>query len=185
MIDYNKEDGDFIEKLRSRDRLAFNTLYNSLYPQVYRFCKKIIKEDIFDMAADISINSITKYWDRADQFESLKKIKSFILLTAKNECFNHLDRIKTRRRHLKTLDSVPAYDPFLEHENRVSKERIESLVIGNAVFKGQLGRVFKLRFIDGLKIEEVAKELNIKIGTVHSHSAKAIKKLRKKFPKHD
>lgn len=169
--------------LQKNDNRAFDILYKKLHPEIYLYCKKIIKEDIFDVAADVSTNCFLKLLIKTENnFNCIADIKAWLFCVAKNECFDYLKKQKIRKKYIKTLDTESNYNPYAQKENDLIRKQLVGLMLNKIKStKNKKYDVINLLWLKEIPTTEVAKIMNISPSTVFSHSSLAIKQLREKM----
>jgi RNA polymerase sigma-70 factor (family 1) len=173
-------DEQLIKLLHKSDQSAFKIIYDRLYAHCSFYAGYFLKspEDVKDILTDCFI----KAWEKRQSFENLNKLKSFLEVSIRNACFNHLRRTSMISRH------QAAIIEFLESENTPEHHELELHLQEAELLRlihheieqlhPQCKNIFKLAFFDELKNAEIAKRLNINIQTVYNQKNIAIKSLR-------
>jgi len=167
--------------LKNGDRKMYNQIFDQYYSRIRYFAYKLTgsQED----SEDVTLESFAKLFAKNTDFNTVASIQAFLYIATRNACFNLLKyqhKVRAGNKevlHLAGGESDPDPDPAIVESEliRMLYEAIESL-------PPERKKVFKLLYIDGLKIAEVAAQLNISPHTVKSHRAKAIIALRKTVP---
>lgn len=169
-----------IIKTAHRDNEAFEKLYLEMKKPVYyyalRFC------DNHDIAEDVMQDTFITIWNKSSTFIPTGSGRAWILSIAKNKTLDilkknqqvcSLEEIKSE-----CVDDERLLDAF--DEESILGELLHSL-------NSRESDIVMLRHIVGLNLTEIAKEKDIKKGTVFWLYNSAIKKLRKTYErmKHD
>ena len=118
--------------------------------------------------------------------ESVSNLNAFLFTLIKNRCIDFyrsssrtntkktflLSDIEERELHLK-MEALQQFDTNIFSENEI--EELLEKAIGRLPEKCR--QVFVMSRMDGLKHDEIAKELNISVNTVQNHISSAIRKL--------
>ena len=160
-----------------RDKQEFKKIFESFYPALYLYASTIINDDIFieDLVQEVFI----KLWEKAEDFQHLNAVKSFLYTSVKNKCLNHIEHSKVVQKHK---------DFTLQHESNISiannqiiEEETHRLIY-NAINELPPGcKNVLLLSINGLKNDEIAEELNISVNSVKTQKKIAYKQLRVKL----
>jgi len=169
-----------VEQLKTGDHTAFTRLFKAFFHHVRFFCERIVKDEV--EAEDIAIHAFSKYWERAQKFSSLNDIRAFIYVTARNACFDFLDKEKARENYRQHASQTMMQEATqFGYELAMFEELYAEVVKEVENLPKAMREVFKLVFFEKVSNEEAAKQLNIAEGTVRTHRSTAIKKLRKIF----
>jgi len=163
IIDFNKGDPK-----------AFNRIFNLYYARIRFFSFKLTgsKED----SEDITLESFSKLFERCKDFETEANIRAFLYVAARNASFNllkHQQRVQTGQAEIRYLQQDEFADPV-----QIEVELVSMIYKAIDLLPTERKKVFKLLYIDGLKIAEVAEQLGISVNTVKSQRAKAIMALQ-------
>jgi RNA polymerase sigma-70 factor (ECF subfamily) len=158
------------------DQKGFKAVFELFYQGICNFSKRLTEDN--QEGEDIAITSFHKLWDRKENFQTLTNIKSFLYITTRNACLNF---IKARnRKHTTGEDSL---FNLTQKENDADRYTIRSEILRAIDEEIQKlpplpRQVFKLRYLEGLSVPEVANRLNISINSVSVNTHKAMKFLR-------
>lgn len=147
----------------------FKTLFDEHRMRVFFFCMKLV--DNTQDAEDITIQVFTKLWENRDKIER-PSIKAFLMIAAKNKC---LDYIRSKSFRDRSLNLYPR-----EEEIELLDIKVEVLTyIYNLIEKLPpiQKKLFKMRFVDGLKSHEIAAILNQPPSTIRNMTNRAIHKI--------
>jgi RNA polymerase sigma-70 factor, ECF subfamily len=171
---------ELIARCKNNDLEAFEELILMYESKIYNLCFYILKnkDDALDAAQEVSI----KIFKSIAKFKGDSKFSTWVYRVTYNTC---MDNVKKRK------DDVP-YDDFINSEHSIENkmdgaiERRElKQEIKNCIMK--LSEDFRsiviLRDIDGMSYQEIAKILNIEVGTVKSRLSRARETLKKELIK--
>ncbi len=162
-----------MEKWQTGDMAAFEAFFRENERAVFRNAYLITgsREDAEDVLQDV----FTSVWKSRHTFDPSKgKVSTWLHRITVNEC------MRTRR---KDRLSMLKLDPEVLDRARQTSERaengdLESLTQAmNALEPGQRAALV-LRYFNDLSYDEVARSLNVPLGTVKSRINHALKKLR-------
>ena len=160
-----KTDQELVEACRRGDEAAFRTLFGRhrewVLALAWRFCRN--RTD----AEDVLQEAFTYLFRKLQGLELRSAFKTFLYPVVKHLA---LDRREKSRR-----ESPQAALPEPAGRGR-SGERLEDLLSGLSEVQQE---VVLLRFADGLSLEEIARALEVPLGTVKSRLHSALELLRK------
>ena len=153
-------------------------LYRRLYPALLLYAVRYAGEQSSFLAEDCVQNAVFNAWKRRTLFESVESLKSFLYISIKNEIVSLHRKAKAGERYLSQLEE----DVFFQ--NSVIDQETQLLVYYAIRSLPERERqIFELSFIEGLKISDIAVQLNVSESTVKKTKAKALDVLREKLPR--
>jgi RNA polymerase sigma-70 factor (family 1) len=163
-----------ILKFRNGDKKAYRTLFIELYPVMCLFSKKIIHS--YDDAEDIVQEVFIQLWNQRQRFESVEQIKAFLYISVKNRCLNFLKHLRVEKKYFVT--TMADNEQFFE-EHILGAEVVQN--INNAIndLPEQRKRIIILS-MEGLKNNEIAKNMQVSVNTVKLQKKIAYRQLREK-----
>ena len=88
---------------------GFKRFFELYFEPVYRFVRKYTEEDA--IARDITQDTFIRLYERRRDFDVPEKAKSFIYITARNLCLDHLKHQKIKQQYQQTQSVSEAKDP--------------------------------------------------------------------------
>ena len=165
-----------IKDFKKGDRDALTRVYNMWFPDICYFAYRIT--DNLSEAEDITAATLQMLLSRHDQFEGIMNVRAFLFITARNKCLDYLKFVKRQKDSHKELSEIQG-----EEENYVLLEMIQAEVIKEIyqeIERLPLKRkeVFKLFYIEGLDVSDIAKKLKMSPGAVSTTKSRALDQLR-------
>lgn len=163
-----------IIKIAHRDNEAFEELYLVMRKPVYyyalRFCGN------HSIAEDVMQDTFITIWSKSNLFMPNRNGYYWILNIAKNKT---IDIIRKEQRHC-SLDEV---DQEFYEDNYLLSAFSDKIILGQLLrsLNNRESDIVILRYIVGLTLTEIAREKNMKRGTVFWLHNSAIKKMRKAY----
>jgi RNA polymerase sigma-70 factor (family 1) len=160
----------------SGSHVAFTTIHNELYPNIYYFARRFVNSDD---AVDMTSDAFMKLWKMEKKFIRIQSVKIWLQVTVRNACINHFRDTKYKRERLKEL--LYLSDEIVQGDIQDEETRAELIKRIDAEVQNlppQSRRVFRMAWIEGLKNKEIACRLGISANTVKSHKQKALTTLR-------
>lgn len=158
------------------DSMTFDEIYRVYFAVLCYFAGKFVEKET---AEDVVNTLFLKLWDCRKEFESVQHLQSFLYLSIKNACLDHLKmttRAKDREgKHCLSIEYI---------EENYEQEMIRAEYWGEiyrAIQKlpSQCSKVIHLSFVEGFTNEEISKQLKLSPQTVRNQKSKGIKALRK------
>lgn len=155
--------------------MAFRELFEDYYPILCVFAMKYIRDE--EQCKDIAQETLLTYWQNRQDFEDIFKVKGYLYMVARNRCLNIIKRGHVDEHYVEeALRESEAY-----FEDEVVRQETY-LLVRKAVeaLPTQMRRIIELA-MQGKKNAEIAAELSIAEGTVHTLKKTAYKKLREQL----
>ncbi|MDH6307168.1 RNA polymerase sigma-70 factor (ECF subfamily) [Dysgonomonas sp. PFB1-18] len=165
---------ELFERIKQRDRLAFDTLFRKYYTALCRFSYAIClsKED-----AEESIQSMFVYlWEKAPAINIDTSLKAYLYTSARNYTLNIIKKQQTELHH---LNEYSEYNNPHEPEEKASDAEISKLIqSGVDTLPNKCREIFILCKQEGLTYDEIAEYLDISKKTIDNQMGIALRKLR-------
>jgi RNA polymerase sigma-70 factor (ECF subfamily) len=166
------EDSDAIRRWREGDGQALLGLVQRHQATVYNVARRLLGND--DEAQDAAQDAFVRALAALPGFRGESSFRTWICRIVTRLCFDQLRARPLRPVSLKESDSAVADG----EENILARAALEKAIADLApMYKA----VIVLRHVEQLSYEEIAKILNLPIGTVKTHISRARQHLRKKL----
>lgn len=169
----------------------FNQVYSETFRAVSRFV--VSKCGSVQESEDIVQNIYTRFYQRIAKkgYEDIDNAEAFVINIAKFECKSYYGNVK--KRSISANFSDYTEEQMVEIEAQMSKEQpVLEETLGNSILAKQIfedianddpviGRIFYLHFVCDMKLDEVARTLDMNLSTVKNKLYRTIEKQKKKF----
>jgi RNA polymerase sigma-19 factor, ECF subfamily len=163
------------------ESVAFATTFNQFYSSLVFFARKLIRDEF--AAEDIVTEIFLKYWKKQKHFNSLPAVKSYLYISTRNACLNHLHH---RRYEAATkADLLVLSDDFDDHVlNQITRtevlRQVYSIVESLPV---ECRKIVLMSFIGGMSNQQIARRLHISVHTVKNQKFRGIRLMRTRAQK--
>lgn len=167
-----------VERLRSKDKLAFELVFNEYYGTLRSYAFRFVDE--IEEADEIVQDVFVKFWEKCEKIAPGSSVKSYLYRSVHNTALNHL-------KHQKVKDAYRQYvigfmEEAVEDTGESGKEDVQKRILEEINnLPPRCSEIFKLSRFEGLKYREIAEHLEISIKTVEVQMGKALKILREKL----
>jgi RNA polymerase sigma-70 factor (ECF subfamily) len=162
-----------IDRLRRGDLGAWELVYRRLGQRVHATCRALLgnRADAEDAVHEVFL----KAFERAAQFDGASSFTTWMYRLTVNHCLHRLEKDGRRRgeplpeceaRELASVEDPPEATAGAGDARSVLERRLAAL-------SDEHRAVLVLREIDGLSYEEIARVLDVPVGTVMSRLARA------------
>lgn len=133
-------------------------------------------------AEDIASFAFIKIWKRHNQFDNAKNIRSYLYQIVRNDCLKYLQQNDRRNRTQREIEYLNIADSSADCEaDIIPAELYSDLYKSLNNLPAECRKVFKMLYIEGKSVKEIAGELKISASTVKTQKARGLAMLRKKF----
>lgn len=174
------EDYEFVKKAINGDQKSYAALMGRYRSSIFHMMLKMVnnKED----ADDLTLEAFGKAFNKLTTYAPRYAFSTWLFKIATNNCIDH---IRKKRLHLLSIDepvehnSVHSYSNNLKastldpEERFIKQQRVKLMrtVMAKLTLKYRL--MIELRFFEELTYEEIARELDIPLGTVKAQLFRA------------
>lgn len=167
-----------LSKLRQHSESAFEYLFKLYYTDLYNFSFSYVMNK--EVAEDIVQDIFSKLWQKGKDIPEVANIKSYLFSSAKNACFDYFKHLEVIDKNKDKLVEALLCTDTVEYEN--DDEIIVKVKSCLAELSAQQRQILELKVVSGLKYKEIAEELGIAEGTVHTQVKRAYKYFRESCP---
>lgn len=162
-----------IEELRKGNEQVYRSLFDNYYPTLMRFAFRFVydKDACKDLVQDVFIT----LWEKRDT-QDISSLKWYLHTAVKNKCLIYLRNIGIKDKH-----QVYLIDSYLsEHaeEELLDPQLVKEVNDALEQLPKEMKRIFRLKYVHGLTMNEIAEDLDISVSTVKTQLGRARLKLR-------
>ena len=159
---------------------GFDFFFREFFPSLCFFANHIL--DNRCEAEDIASFAFIKIWKRHSQFNNARNIRSYLYQIVRNDCLKFLQQKGKRIRMQKEIEHLTIDNTKGNCEADIIRAEVFSeLYKALNSLPTECRKVFKMLYIDGKKVNEIAEELKISPSTVKAQKARGLTLLKKKF----
>ncbi len=174
--------------MRIEDKIIFNEIkqgnkavYKSLFDEYYDKLVSFATSYLFDQqeSEDLVQDLFVFLWENASRVEISLSIKAYFYQSIRNRCINRLKAIKVKdKNHLLYVDGMLEADDELQH---FDPKILDEILCSIDELPDQMGKIFRMKTLDGLTREKIADELNVSVNTVKTQLQRARQRLRQQL----
>jgi RNA polymerase sigma factor (sigma-70 family) len=167
-------ESELIIRAQKGDQAAFHQLYENHYRRVYALCWRMLADK--DSAEDVCQEVFVQLWQKIANFRGESKFATWLHSVATNTVLGHLRKQKNWLQRIFSIEDQSVLEASVELVDESESMRLE-LKIQQLPERARL--VFVLFAIEGYRHEEIAKMLNMAVGSSKSQYHRAKRLLRK------
>jgi RNA polymerase sigma-70 factor (ECF subfamily) len=168
-----EEEHVLLKLLMSDDERAYTSLYRLFYIPMLLLSRKYVNDE--EAAKDLVQEVFISLLGRGKEFHAMAALKEYLYISVRNGCFNYL-------RHEKVKNRFELHARREEHDEelfweRVMEEDIHARLMAAvdrlpARYRDVIGYT-----LDGYKISEIARKMNISLDTAKEYKKEGKKRL--------
>jgi len=158
------------------DTAGFEAIYEKAQPGLYWMSVRLLEHS--QEAEDVVTDSFVKLWHHREQFHSPEAAIGWMRVTVRNACLNLLKHNKVKVDKMHELTALLHDIEQRWNEDDLLAELIEEVLAAVARLPEKSREVFELRYLKGLRNEEISDQLGIRYQSVCNHLTSALKTLR-------
>lgn len=165
-----------LEKIAIGNEEALRELYQLQHQRIYSFALYLTHSvrDSEELTQDIFV----KIWMNRSQLSSIDNFQGWLTVVLRNHIYNHL-----KKKALEELSghSLESHIPAVEDGHAVLQQREFNNLLNQALeqLPPQQKKVFQLSRLEGLKQDDIARELGLSTHTVKNHLKAALRSVRR------
>ena len=161
------------------DEAVLYKMFDSFYHALCFFAARYITDDnqVKDIVQDVFVSA----WEKKLSFPNEVALKSFLYTSVYHASINQLKLEKIHQKHHQKIQEETPETTCDYFTDRVEDEVFMTLYTAIEELPTECQKIFKLSYLDGLSIEQVAEKLKISEHTVKSQRARAKKLLQEKL----
>jgi RNA polymerase sigma-70 factor (ECF subfamily) len=173
----NASDVDLLTAISQGNTIAFDTLYNRYWKDVYNIAYKRLQQT--DLAQDVAQDVFVQLWTR-EKSTPIDNLGGYLRIATRNSVFKQLEKaskyptIPDASAELEMLNTADSH----ADTHMLYKEFLTAFQTLTDALPSQQQLIFNMRFNDGRSSQEIADELQISVKTVRNQMGKALSKLR-------
>lgn len=170
---------DLLNEFLKGDVAAFTKIVKMYNRPLRYFAWTMVKNR--EAAEEIANDGFFKLWQSRRNFDTLAAVKSFLYVVTRNACLNHVQSARYRYQEgMMETEQLLSSDPDIE-TRLIELELLDTIYHEIEKLPSKQREVFRLTFLEGLKVEEISEKLGITVNAVYLNKSLAIKSLQQVF----
>lgn len=170
---------ELIDRTKNGDQIAFHQLYENYYRRIYALCWRLLADK--DSAEDVCQEVFVQLWQKIQSFRGESKFSTWLHSVATNIVLGHVRKQKNWLQRIFSIEDHSVNEVKVE----LTDERETSDLDAKIQQLPERARlVFVLFAVEGYRHEEIAKMLNMAVGSSKSQYHRARTLLRESLSEH-
>jgi RNA polymerase sigma-70 factor, ECF subfamily len=172
-------DSAVLAALREGHEQALGVLYDRYAQQVYSLAHRILGNA--EEAEDITQDVFLTFWQKDAYQSSRGSLKSFLLMVTRSRSIDRKRAQGTRYRFLQRWQRISEHETLPLFEEVVASEQSDQVRHALTALSEGEREILEIAYYEGLSQSEIAKRLNLPLGTVKTRSRQGLLKLRQRL----
>ena len=173
-------DIELIRSLRAGNQEALTLLYDRYGGLVYTIALRLLKQSA--EAEDLTQEIFLNFWQQDKYDPNRGALRTYLGLVARSRALNRLSKRSTQQRSIQRLTQREKADrPITPLENASLLEQQEAVREALSQLKDQQRQILEMNFYQGITHAEIARQLNMPLGTVKTRARKGLMELRQRL----
>lgn len=161
-------------KSKGNDIGSFDVFYMQWQPKLLYFMEHFLKDH--ETARDLCQDVFLKLWDKRDQLPELRDPENYLFRMGKNAIFNYFEHNSVEERYLS--EAIRNADKSADTEEQLFATQLKQAIeLTIAAMPEQRQKIWRMSREQGMKNEDIARQLNISKRTVENHLSNALRQL--------
>lgn len=170
------EDLELLQRVATKDKVAFERLYVRYYPQLSRYLGRLTRRP--DLVEEVVNDTLFVVWEKAARFEGRSKVSTWITGIAYLKGIKALDRLKMMpEQNVEALSDVEEVEETLNLINKLGLD--DWLASGLDLISTEQRSVVELTYFSGYSYQEIAEIMDCPVNTVKTRMFHARRRLAK------
>lgn len=159
------------------DQSAFATVYDLLADRVYGTVARVLRDPA--MSQEVTQEVFVEVWRTASRFDDERgTITAWVITMARRRAVDRVRREQSQRNRIDELNDQPTESVTNPADEVISSMDVTRVRTAVATLPDDQREVIELCFFEGLSHGDVARRLDLPLGTVKGRARGGLKKLR-------
>jgi len=168
-----------VEHIGGFNETLFEQLFKQYFSSLCLFARKYVKD--VDVAKEIVHDVFVNLWDKREQMDMQKSVKSYLFTSVNNRCLNYIRDNKKFNRNIEDVSTLEMVDTSNVTEKIAGDDLQQRIDMALQLLPEKCREVFMLSRFSDMKYNDIAEQLNISVKTVEAQMTKALKILREQL----
>lgn len=161
------------------DKTTFESLFRSEFKGLCFFAFKYTKDH--DTAREITQETFISLWEKRDNIDLSKPVKTYLSTTVRNKCLNWLRDNKKFNKEILDIEGLLSDRSYIQPDRLVESEIRDKIDRAIEELPEKCREIFVLNRQENLKYQEIAIRLEISVKTVETQMSKALQHMRNRL----
>ena len=176
-------DQKLMQKIAEKKKVAFSVLYDRHSAILFGLALKILHDRF--LAEDVLQELFLTIWEKAEKFNTERgNVIAWMTILCRNRCIDKLRQLETNKQRSTELDEESVIQVKAHHASDDQFDSAHQAMLHKTVSEAmatlpvEQKQLIEMAFFEGFTQSEIARELNVPLGTVKTRIRLGMQKLR-------
>jgi RNA polymerase sigma-70 factor (ECF subfamily) len=165
-----------LEQVARGSETAFRLLYDIQHQRIYSFALFLTHSEV--LAEEVTQEIFIKIWNHRTELSEIRQFDAWLKTLIRNQCYTFLNRLAKERLILQEINEQNTEGSNFTEENILFSDYSRLLQQLLDRLPEQQRKVFILSRQEGIKHEDIARQMGLSINTIKSHMKAALRNIR-------
>jgi RNA polymerase sigma-70 factor, ECF subfamily len=171
---------DYFLLFQKGEERGFDYFFQLYYKPLVHFAYTFLCNT--EAAEDIACDSFLKLWEKRASIGSKLAIKPYLYAVVRNACIDILRKQKHQNAYTAYIKKTERDFQVDTSQNIIISESMHQVHLAVQRLPAKYQQVFKMLYVEGKEVKDIATELNLPLSTVKSQKTRTLELLRKELP---
>ena len=159
---------------------TFEQLFRQYHAPLTYFAQSLVND--WPTAEDLVEETFLKLWERLEILCNPGSIKAWLYTTVRNTAIDHIRKVKRMDAYATEVRNKTVGEEKPIIHRIIEAETMHTIFATVQSLPPKCGQIFKMFYLEGKKLQEIAHELNLSISTVKSQKGRALEIIKRRLP---
>lgn len=174
------DESGFISNINAKKEIAWKKLYQNYYPALCNYASRIIQDEV--IVEDIVQESLINLWDSPVTFQNIRSLTGWLYQAVYTRSLNMIrDQARTNKVYQNLWESLKEeLTEEIAVDSAIEEEILHKFRTIMSQLSPQQQEIMKMS-MDGMKVKEIAKALNVSENAIKMQKKRAYSTLREEL----
>lgn len=174
------DESGFISNINAKKEIAWKKLYQNYYPALCNYASRIIQDEV--IVEDIVQESLINLWDSPVTFQNIRSLTGWLYQAVYTRSLNMIrDQARTNKVYQNLWESLKEeLTEEIAVDSAIEEEILHKFRTIMTQLSPQQQEIMKMS-MDGMKVKEIAKALNVSENAIKMQKKRAYSTLREEL----
>lgn len=174
------DESGFISNINAKKEIAWKKLYQNYYPALCNYASRIIQDEV--IVEDIVQESLINLWDSPVTFQNIRSLTGWLYQAVYTRSLNMIrDQARTNKVYQNLWESLKGeLTEEIAVDSAIEEEILHKFRTIMTQLSPQQQEIMKMS-MDGMKVKEIAKALNVSENAIKMQKKRAYSTLREEL----
>lgn len=171
------------KRIQKNDIAAFEAVFREFYAPLCRYAQVFVGS--MDTAEEITQEFFYNYWKNREKIKVKTTLRGYLYQSVRNNALKYLEHEAVKRRYAASQIELHTTEGAATQMEAMEARELQQLIDETLQeLPERCSLIFRMSRFEGLKYQEIARELSISVKTVEANMGKALQLFRVRLKKY-